>query len=219
MSVLKANQVEAASVNTSIVITGNGTGGVNLAGVTTSTGTAFMSGKLTSTSTDGIEIDVASGDPKIVFDTQGADKFTLGVDDSDGDKFKIDTGATVGGATAIEVDGTVAAVPTVWTPYPVLKINAQSGTTYTLVLTDSNKLVTFSSGSATTVTIPPNSSVAYSIGTVIAMTQLGSGLVTLAAGSGVTIRQRNGLNAGGQYAMWSVIKIDSDTWSLAGDNA
>ena len=42
MSVLKANQVEAASVNTSIVITGNGTGGVNLAGVTTSTGTAFI---------------------------------------------------------------------------------------------------------------------------------------------------------------------------------
>ena len=45
MSVLKANTIEAASVNTSIVITGNGTGGVTLAGVTTSTGTAFMSGK------------------------------------------------------------------------------------------------------------------------------------------------------------------------------
>ena len=46
---------------------------------------------------------------------------------------------------------------------------------------------------------------------------LGAGIVTTAQGSGVTIRSRNGLVAGGQYAVWSLTKFLSDTWILAGD--
>ena len=163
---------------------------------------------------DGLEIDVASGDPKIVFDTQGADKFVLGVDDSDSDKFKIDTGGTVGGATVMEISNSDKSV---FTQHAIVKINAQTGTTYTTVLTDSNKLITLSNGSSITLTIPPNSSVAYPIGTVIACMNLGAGIVTTAQGSGVTIRSRNGLVAGGQYAVWSLTKFLSDTWILAGD--
>ena len=111
----------------------------------------------------------------------------------------------------------IASDKSVFTQHAIVQINAQTGTTYTTVLTDSNKLITLSNGSAITITIPPNSSVAYPIGTVIACMQLGSGTVTTAQGSGVTIRSRNGLVSNGQYAVWSLTKFLSDTWILAGD--
>ena len=177
-------------------------------------GAAGLAGKLTLTSTDGIEIDVASGDPKIVFDTDGADKFVVGVDDSDSDKLKVDTGATVGGATALEV----ASDKSLFAQHQIVKINAQTGTTYTTVLTDANTLVTLNNGSAITVTIPQNSSVAYPIGTTIAFMTLGSGQVTI-SGSGVTFRANNGQKSNGQYAMFTCTKIDTDTWAVGGDTA
>ena len=46
----------------------------------------------------------ASGDPKIVFDINGTDEWHVGVDDDDGDEFKIGTGATVGSGTALSID-------------------------------------------------------------------------------------------------------------------
>jgi hypothetical protein len=46
----------------------------------------------------------ASGDPKLVFDINGTDEWYVGVDDTDGDAFKIGTGATVGTATALSID-------------------------------------------------------------------------------------------------------------------
>jgi hypothetical protein len=46
----------------------------------------------------------ASGDPKIVFDINGTDEWHIGVDDSDGDKLKIGTGAAVGTNAALEID-------------------------------------------------------------------------------------------------------------------
>ena len=56
------------------------------------------------TLTANIKIDVASGDPAIVFDTDGADKFTVGVDDSESDKFKIDSGGSLVDAGDFELD-------------------------------------------------------------------------------------------------------------------
>ena len=95
-------------------------------------------------------------------------------------------------------------------------INAQTGTTYTTILADNGKLVTLSNASAITLTIPTNASVAYPVGTTIAFQQIGAGLVTM-SGAGVTFNNRNGLVSGGQYAMWSITKTDTDTWAVAGD--
>lgn len=58
----------------------------------------------TFTATPAIEIDVASGDPVIVLDTQGADRFTVGVDDDDGDKFKINSGGSLADPSDFELD-------------------------------------------------------------------------------------------------------------------
>ena len=98
-----------------------------------------------------------------------------------------------------------------------LLINAQTGTTYTFVLADQTKLVTASNGSAQTYTVPPNSSVAFPTGTTITVIGIGSGKVTLAQGSGVTIASKDSEKAiDGQHASVTIIKTASDTWQLVG---
>jgi hypothetical protein len=98
-----------------------------------------------------------------------------------------------------------------------LQINAQTGTTYTFVLADAGKLVTSSNGSAQTVTVPPNSSVAYAIGTQIIVQNIGSANATLAEGSGVTINSKDSnKEIDGQYAAATLIKTATDAWSLIG---
>jgi hypothetical protein len=101
-----------------------------------------------------------------------------------------------------------------------LTLNAQTGTTYTLVLADAHKLVTQSNASGVTTTVPPNSSVAFEIGDQVNLLQLGAGQVTVAAGSGVTIRsQGSKLKLNGQYATATLVKIGTDEWVLLGNTA
>lgn len=101
-----------------------------------------------------------------------------------------------------------------------VEINEQTGTTYTLVLTDRGKLVTLNNASAITLTVPPNSSVAFATGTVITISQLGAGTVTVAAGTGVTINSLDSnLDLSGQYAAAALHKTGTDTWLLVGSLA
>lgn len=102
--------------------------------------------------------------------------------------------------------------------YDSLTLNAQTGTTYTLVLADAHKLVTLSNASAITLTVPPNSSVAFETGDQVNLLQLGAGQVTVAAGSGVTLRaQGSKVKLNGQYAIATLVKIASDEWVLVGN--
>jgi len=67
-------------------------------------------------------------------------------------------------------------------------VNAQTGTTYTLVIGDEYlDGVRMTNASANTLTIPPNSAVAFPVGTKVFITQGGAGSTTIAAGAGVTI--------------------------------
>ncbi len=98
-----------------------------------------------------------------------------------------------------------------------LQTNAQTGTTYTFVLADAGKLVTSSNASAQTLTVPPNSSVAYATGTQIIVAALGAGTATLAAGAGVTLRSKDSaLDIDGQYATASCVKVAADEWLVFG---
>ncbi len=98
-----------------------------------------------------------------------------------------------------------------------LQINAQTGTTYTFVLADAGKMVTSSNGSTQTLTVPPNSSVAYATGTQIIVQAIGSGTATLAEGSGVTINSKDSnKDIDGQYAAATLIKTATNVWSLIG---
>jgi hypothetical protein len=100
----------------------------------------------------------------------------------------------------------------------MIAMNAQTGTTYTAVLTDDGKLITLSNASAITFTVPTNGSVAFGIGTQLNIMQLGAGQVTIAAASGVTIYSAGSkLKTGAQYAVATVVKTATDTWVAVGN--
>jgi len=110
---------------------------------------------------------------------------------------------------------------TLTAPVIDLAINAQTGTTYTFVLTDDGKFVTGSNASPITVTIPPASSVAYATGAQLNIIQKGAGQITFAAGSGVTIRSNGATSAApklrAQYSSATAVYEGSDVWYVIGD--
>jgi len=95
--------------------------------------------------------------------------------------------------------------------------NVQTGTSYTLVLSDEWKLVTMSNAGANTLTVPPNSSVAFPVGTRIDVGQDGSGQTTIAAGAGVTIHTPETLKIRKQWGKVTLFKRDTDTWDVEGN--
>lgn len=106
-----------------------------------------------------------------------------------------------------------------------LAFNAQTGTTYTFVLADKDKMVTASNASAQTYSIPTNASVAYPIGTQINIIQIGAGQVTInAVTSGTTTISSTGATATApklraQYSSATCIKANTDLWYVVGDIA
>lgn len=88
---------------------------------------------------------------------------------------------------------------------------------YTLVLADTGTLIEQTSASASNLTVPPNSSVAFAIGAVIDGMQYGAGQVTIVAGAGVTIRSASSLTTRAQYSVFSLRKRGTDEWVLSGD--
>ena len=106
-----------------------------------------------------------------------------------------------------------------WVSYSsqLLAQNSQVGTTYTLALADSCKVVEMSNVAANTLTVPPNSSVAFAIGTVIEICQTGSGQTTIAPGAGVTLHSANGLKLTSQYATCSLRKRATNEWIVIGN--
>ena len=97
-----------------------------------------------------------------------------------------------------------------------LVINAQAAS-YTLVLTDKDKLVEISNASANNLTVPLNSSVAYPIGSQINILQTGVGQTTIVATGGVTINATPGLKLRAQWSSATLIKRAENTWVLIGD--
>jgi hypothetical protein len=95
--------------------------------------------------------------------------------------------------------------------------NAQTGTTYTLALSDAGKMVTLTNASPITLTIPTNAVTAFPTNTRIDLLQYGAGQVTV-AGAGVTINSNGAkLKLTGQYSGASLWKKATDTWVLIGD--
>jgi hypothetical protein len=112
---------------------------------------------------------------------------------------------------------------TLTAPLINLALNAQTGTTYTFVLTDNGKLVTASNASAQTYSIPTNASVAYPVGTQINIIQIGAGQVTInAVTSGTTTVASTGATATApklraQYSSATLVKASTDLWYVMGD--
>lgn len=96
---------------------------------------------------------------------------------------------------------------------------SQQTASYTLVLADAETGVAMSVAGSNNLTVPPNSSVAFPVGTTIVVYQEGAGATTVVAGAGVTIRKRAAftLLLAGQYAMATLVKRATDEWVLSGD--
>jgi hypothetical protein len=102
----------------------------------------------------------------------------------------------------------------------IAAINAQTGTTYTLVAGDLNDLVTLSNAGAITLTVPPS---VFSANDVINIAQIGAGQVTLAQGAGVTINSTGATATAPKLRVrWSsasIICTASNTFLVVGDIA
>ena len=96
----------------------------------------------------------------------------------------------------------------------VAGINVQTGTSYTLALSDVGWEVNCSNASPFTLNVPPNSSVAFPVGTVVLFSQGGAGAVTATDGGGVTLRAPNGAATTSQYDARGLQKIATDTWRV-----
>lgn len=89
---------------------------------------------------------------------------------------------------------------------------------YTLVLTDVDKVVEMNVAGANTLTFPPNADVAIPIGACGEGVQWGTGQTTITPGSGVTIRSSGGkYKTGAQYAAFSWRKVGTNEFHIAGE--
>jgi hypothetical protein len=96
-------------------------------------------------------------------------------------------------------------------------INAQVGTTYTLLLADMYRTVEMNNAAANTLTVPLNATAAFPIGTTIDIVQTGAGKTTLAAAGGVTLNSTGGLlSIAAQWSRATLQKRATDTWVLTG---
>lgn len=102
---------------------------------------------------------------------------------------------------------------------PPAGVNVQTGTTYTFALSDAGSIVASASTTGTQAyTIPPNSSVAFPVGTVLTVIQTTANSVNLVPGSGVTINKLNSsLYMAGQYAVVQLVQTAANVWEATGD--
>ena len=99
-----------------------------------------------------------------------------------------------------------------------LKSFNRQTSSYTLVLSDADKLVEMDVATANNLTIPLNSTVAYAVGTQIDISQYGAGQTTFVATVGVTIRSANNwLKINARYGAATLTKIGTDEWYLWGN--
>ena len=101
-------------------------------------------------------------------------------------------------------------------------VSYEAGTSLTLDVNDTGKALVFSSSDPVTVTIPDDSTYEFVVGQTFLLVQNGSGTVSVTTESSATISSTAGtgtVDLNGQYAVATLVKIDSDEWIIYGDIA
>lgn len=133
--------------------------------------------------------------------------------------------STLSTVTSAEItDGTIATADLADGSVTVAKladqpINAQTGTTYTVVVADRRKLVTLTNAAAITVTLPTPTSLGLAAGASIDFAVLGAGMATFTAGAGATVNATPSAVTRAQYSAVTALAISTTGWLLVGDLA
>lgn len=104
--------------------------------------------------------------------------------------------AMAGNKTATDLGGASSAD----SRFVGVPVSAQTAA-YTLVAGDAGSIVEVNSASAVSVTVPAST---FAAGQIVEVCQMGAGQVTIVAGSGVTLRNANGLKISAQYGSASI---------------
>lgn len=102
----------------------------------------------------------------------------------------------------------------------LLDLNTWTGTSHTLTIDEKSYYLTFTNVSDITLTVPPNSTAAFPLGTQITIEQGSVGQIIVTPGGGVTIRSADTkLKTRVQFSVATLIKKGTDVWTLTGDIA
>lgn len=122
-------------------------------------------------------------------------------------------------ATATQADNSTKPASTAYVDRQMSApaVSAQTAS-FTFVAADQFRTTTINNASATTATIPPNSSVNFPVGTWLILVQKGAGACTWTAGSGVTKQSRaSAYVTAGTYSISMAFQESTDTWYISGD--
>jgi hypothetical protein len=102
-------------------------------------------------------------------------------------------------------------------------INDQTGTTYTLALSDKNSSVRMANALTNTLTVPANASVAFPVGSQVIIVRAGDGDTRIAPDTGVTINtiglqvvNPNYVTISQKYRGATLVKVATNEWDLFG---
>jgi hypothetical protein len=121
------------------------------------------------------------------------------------------TGGTIGYALTAG-----SASVTSWQPSGAFIPIASGGTvSYTFAAADQGKILEFDG--TFTVTVPPEATFNYATGSVLNLLNIGTGTITIAGGTAVTVNGNPGLKLSTQWSGASIVKRSADTWVAVGD--
>jgi len=100
-----------------------------------------------------------------------------------------------------------------------LPIQVETGTARTLTASDQNSIISFTSSSAITVTLPVSTSEEVNNGFEVRLDRDGTGTLTVVAQSGAVVNSAAGLTARVRYSSITIVKTATNVYKLTGDSA